>query len=196
MRAPFPASQMVNEALIARCARQETKAQYELYEALYPAMMSICRRYERDMQTATALMNQGFLKIFTHIGDRRPEVPFEAWTRRIMLNTVIDEFRKDRIRKHHEHTDAPLETPEHSEVNTYLASMEAESFAALLEQVPQGSRNVFNLFAIDGFSHAEIAEMLDISVGTSKWHVANARTILQQAIAKMAVPATARAAVS
>lgn len=178
---------MVNDTLLARCARRETKAQYELYRELYPLMMSICTRYERNRQDATARMNQGYLKVLQNLDKRRPEVPFEAWVRRIMINTVIDAFRRERERKSNEILgDPPNELPG-ADINEYLQHMEAEAFARMLHQVPPMSRNVFNLFAVDGFAHAEIAEMLGISVGTSKWHVSSARNILQQAIAKLAV---------
>lgn len=175
---------MVSEALIARCAQQDRKAQYELYRALYGTLMGICSRYERNRQDAIARMNQGFLKILTSLDKRRPEVPFEAWVRRVMINTVIDEHRKDKERKQREVMDLPIGTYDSGAANTFLAQMEAEAFAALLQRVPPMSRNVFNLFAIDGYGHQEIATLLGISEGTSKWHVANARAILQQALAK------------
>ncbi len=187
---------MVAEALIAGCTREEPKAQYELYRALYPMMMSICSRYERNRQDAMARVNQGYLKILRNIAKRRPDVPFEFWARRIMINTVIDEFRKDRDRKAHENMDVELETSSSTEVNEYLCQMEAEAFAEMLLRVPPMSRNVFNLFAIDGFAHAEIAELLGISEGTSKWHVANARTVLKNAIARLAVTSTTHTASS
>lgn len=176
---------MVSEALIARCARQESKAQYELYRALYGMMMGICTRYERDRQEATARMNQGFLKILTNLDQRRPEVPFDAWARLVMINTVIDAFRRSRDRRAHEILDLPPEHVDGSEPNAYLQHMEAEAFARLLSRVPPMSRNVFNLFAIDGYPHQEIARMLGISEGTSKWHVANARVILQKALTSL-----------
>ncbi|HQW05222.1 MAG: sigma-70 family RNA polymerase sigma factor [Flavobacteriales bacterium] len=178
---------MVDESLIARCIREEPKAQYEMYRALYGMMMSICSRYERNRQDAAALMNQGFLKILQNLGKKRSEVPFEPWARRIVINTVIDGYRKERERKEQETMEQPLEQIPTAEVNDYLRQMEAEAFAELLECVPKMSRNVFNLFAIDGFAHAEIAQLLNISEGTSKWHVSNARGILQQAIARLAV---------
>jgi len=184
---------MVTETLIGRCAKEETRAQYELYRALQPMMMSICSRYERNKQDATARMNQGFLRILQNIGKRRPEVPFEPWARRIMINTVIDEFRKDRTRKVNETLDAPTERPTCIDVNEYLRDMETEAFADLLLRVPPMSRNVFNLFAIDGYGHAEIAAMLGISEGTSKWHVSNARGILQDALATLAIPSNTSA---
>jgi RNA polymerase sigma-70 factor (ECF subfamily) len=178
---------MVTEKLLARCARHETKAQYELYRVLYPMMMSICTRYERNRQDAADRMNQGFLKILQNLDHRRPEVPFEAWSRRILINTVIDAFRRERERRSTEILDVPLDSSSGSEINEYLKHMEAEAFARLVQQVPPMSRHVFNLFAIDGFAHAEIAELLGISEGTSKWHVSHARSILQQAIVKLAI---------
>ncbi|MFN6115684.1 MAG: RNA polymerase sigma factor, partial [Flavobacteriales bacterium] len=81
------------------------------------------------------------------------------------------------------------------EVNDYLRHMEADAFAELLQRVPDMSRKVFNLFAIDGFGHQEIAQMLGISEGTSKWHVSNARQTLQQAIAQLAGQTTAKTAI-
>ncbi len=176
---------MVNERLIERCIREERKAQYELYRALHPMMMSVCSRYVRNKQDAVARMNIGFLKILQNIGKRRKEVPFELWARRIIINTVIDEFRKERDRKEMEAIGDPPENNGSSSVNEYLKHMEAEAFENLLKELPAMSRNVFNLFAIDGYSHAEIAEMFGISIGTSKWHVAHARTVLQQRLLQM-----------
>jgi RNA polymerase sigma factor (sigma-70 family) len=187
---------MVNEQLIARCLREEPKAQYELYRALHPQMMAICSRYERNKQDAVARMNQGFLKILTNLNKRRPEVPFELWTRRILINTVIDDYRQQRTRKEQETLDTPMEEATSAEANEYLKHMEADAFAALLQQVPDMSRKVFNLFALDGYPHAEIAQQLGISEGTSKWHVSHARQVLQQAIAKQARAATIKTALS
>ncbi len=178
---------MIHESLIAGCQRQEPKAQYQLYKELYPLMMSICTRYERNKQDAVARMNQGFLKVLENIGKRRPEVPFEVWTRRILINTVIDDYRRNKKRKEQELIHENVSDLDHTEVNEYLRHMESEAFGELLRAVPPMSRDVFNLFAMDGYSHQEIATMLDISEGTSKWHVSNARSILQKAIARLAV---------
>jgi len=177
---------MIDKELIDRCIREEPKAQEALYRALHGQMMAICSRYERNKQDAVARMNQGFLKVLTNLGSRRAEVPFELWVRRIMINTVIDDFRKERQRKTHESMDAAVDDNELGHVNEYLHHMEAEAFAALLQRVPDMSRQVFNLFAIDGYPHAEIATMLNISEGTSKWHVSHARKVLQGSIAELA----------
>ncbi|MCB0769228.1 MAG: RNA polymerase sigma factor [Flavobacteriales bacterium] len=180
-------AQMVNEALIARCIREEPKAQYELYRALYGLMMGVCSRYTRNRDDAASLMNQGFLKILRNLDRKRSEVPLEAWVRRILINTVIDAHRKDLDRKRHETMEEAMDQLADPDVNEYLTQMESEAIAALLERVPDMSRKVFNLFAIDGYSHAEIATLLGISDGTSKWHVSHARRVLQQAIAAKAI---------
>jgi len=189
---PFGAKNMIDEKLIARCLKEEPKAQYELYRALYGQMMAICSRYERNRDDALDRMNQGFLKILTNLNKRRSEVPFELWTRRIMINTVIDNHRHEKQRREMESLDAPLDEGTLTEVNDYLKQMDAEAFAQLLARVPDMSRKVFNLFAIDGFGHQEIAAMLGISEGTSKWHVSHARQVLQTAIARLAAPVVAK----
>ncbi len=181
---------MIPENVIADCVRQEPKAQYVLYRALHPMMMSICTRYERDRQEAAAVMNQGFLKILDGLGGRRPEVPFEPWARRIIINTVIDAYRRDKERRAMESVDIEGHEHDGTDINDYLRHMEAEAFAEMLTHLPAMSRTVFNLFAIDGFSHGEIAGMLGISEGTSKWHVNHARTRLRNAIADEALART------
>ncbi|QQR85620.1 MAG: RNA polymerase sigma factor [Flavobacteriales bacterium] len=185
----------MEKSLIERCIRKEPKAQYELYRALHHMMMGICTRYERNKQDAVATMNAGFLKILERIGERRPEVPFDAWARRIMINTVIDAFRRNKERKATETHDGPLESSDQADANDYLKNMEAEAFAELLLRLPPMSRSVFNLFAVDGYSHAEIATMLGMSEGTSKWHVNHARGILQRAILEVAHSRSATLAV-
>ena len=177
---------MVSEALIARCRKEEPKAQYELYRLLHGQMLSVCKRYERNEQDAVAGMNQGFLKVLTNLEKRRPEVPFELWVRRIMINTMIDTFRSSKERKAQETMETSIDESPAVEVNEYLRQMESEAFAQLLDRVPDMSRKVFNLFIVDGYSHAEIGEMLGISAGTSKWHVSHARQVLQRCIAQLA----------
>jgi RNA polymerase sigma factor (sigma-70 family) len=177
---------MVSEELIAGCIRGDRKAQHAMYRALYPMMMSICTRYERDRQEAVARVNLGSLKILQSIATKPPGTPFEPWARRIMMNTVIDEFRKDRPRRQNEVSGTPEEYEHDGIVNEYLKHMEAEAFEAMLHALPPVSRHVFNMFALDGYSHAEIAQELGISTGTSKWHVSHARSILQKTLRAMA----------
>ncbi|HEY0978193.1 MAG TPA: RNA polymerase sigma factor [Flavobacteriales bacterium] len=173
---------MITDELIARCARKDARAQYELYRALYGTMMAICSRYEKNLSDAKDRMNQGFLKILENIGNRGNDVPFEPWARRILINTVIDGFRKEQRRKEHEQVGVDQTMDSNPGINEYLQQMEAEALTALMQRLPGMSRQVFNLFAIDGYGHAEIASMLGISEGTSKWHVSTARAQLQRAL--------------
>jgi RNA polymerase sigma factor (sigma-70 family) len=177
---------LVDQELISRCISEEPKAQYEMYKALYSLMMSVCSRYERNKQDAVAKMNEGFLKVLTHLQDRKENVPFELWVRRIMINTVIDEHRKDKSRKSIEVLKDDIDGAVEESVNEYLKDMESEQFEMMMMRLPEMTGRVFNLFAIDGYSHAEISEMLGMSEGTSRWHVAQARKELQDAILKEA----------
>ncbi len=169
--------------LIKDCKRGDRKAQYNLYRICYPILMSICLRYHREESDAAAVLNQGFLKIITKMDTYRPKIPFEAWIRRIMINTIIDEYRKNR------HVKELIEYKDFSEIeasselvdlNEADKQFDAAQLEALIQQLPSMTQKVFNLFAIDGYTHKEIAEMLKISAGTSKWHVSSARKKLAE----------------
>ena len=177
---------MVTKDLITACIRGERRAQYALYKVLHPLMLAICTRYEKDRQEAAALMNQGFLKVLDNLKNRPAHVPFEPWVRRITINTVIDAYRRSKDRRMHENGLVAVEDVPLAETNEYLREMEAEAFNELLTRLPAMTRNVFNLFAIDGYAHAEIAQLLSISEGTSKWHVSHARQLLREAIGREA----------
>lgn len=173
--------------------RGDRKAQYALYRVCFPVLMAVCVRYKRDEQEAASAVNTGFLKIIRNLDRyRRDEVPFEAWIRRIMINTVIDEFRQEKkwreltiftesIEKEH-----PTEPISWNEAEQRLDLQHLEN---MLRRLPRVTQQVFNLFALDGFTHREIGEMLDISEGTSKWHVNHARTQLQNWIKSELNPA-------
>jgi RNA polymerase sigma factor (sigma-70 family) len=173
---------LVEKNLIERCIREEPKAQYEMYRALFSLMMSVCTRYERNRQDAESKMNAGFLKILTHLKERKEEVPFELWVRRIMINTVIDDHRKNKSRKTTETLTEEIGETDVKVVNDYLNQMEAEEFERMMQGLPEMSGRVFNLYAIDGFSYKEISDMLEMSEGTARWHVSQARTLLQKDI--------------
>jgi RNA polymerase sigma factor (sigma-70 family) len=161
----------------------DRKAQYALYRSCFPILMAVCMRYKRDQQEAVAALNAGFLKIINNL-DRynREEVPFPAWIRRIMINTVIDEFRRDKNWRELTVFTEKIEQayPEEPiQWNEAEQKLNVQHLEELLRKLPPVTQQVFNLFALDGFSHKEIGEMLRISEGTSKWHVNHARTQLQ-----------------
>ncbi len=169
--------------LIALCIKQDRKAEYELYKLTYGYLMSICMRYSRDKDTASESLNMGFLKILKNLGNYKPEIPFKAWIRRVMVNTLIDEYRKNvREREKVTYVEEYFDSSDFSDVNEALSKI---NYNQILEQIgllPEATRKVFNLFAIDGYSHKEISELLSISEGTSKWHLNAARQKLKEYI--------------
>lgn len=168
------------QQLIRGCMKQDRKCQKMLYKAFYGFSMSICLRYANDRDEAAEVMNQGFFKVFTKIETYDATRPFKAWLGRIMMNVSIDHYRANLKMAYAE----DLEEAEH----VFDASVATDNnlnyndLLAMVQRLPQGYRTVFNLFAIDGYSHEEIAEMLNINVGTSKSNLFKARQKLKQMI--------------
>src|SRR5688572_24046224 len=170
----------IQPELIALCIKQDRKAEYELYKLAYSYLMSICMRYSRDKDTASEILNMGYLKILKNLGTYRPEIPFKAWIRRIMVNTLIDEYRKNKREKEKvTYVEEYFDSSDFSEVNEAVGKLDCQQILAQIEQLPEATKKVFNLFAIDGYSHKEVGEMLGISEGTSKWHLNAARQKLK-----------------
>lgn len=129
------------------------------------------------------MLNQAFLKVLDNL-DRWPEgAPFPAWAKRITINTLIDDFRKNRKVKELIASTALQDLPENQggvDYNDADKQFDAEELEAFIRQLPPMSAKVFNLFAIDGYPHTEISQMLSISEGTSRWHLSSARKKLQE----------------
>jgi RNA polymerase sigma-70 factor (ECF subfamily) len=177
---------VVDKSLLVDCQNNVRRAQFELYRKCYGILMGICLRYQRNSADAEELLNMGFLKIVTKLDKYHDDIPFEAWIRRIMINTIIDEFRKNKKAKAViEYTDFNG-VHESKSVSLNEADMifEAEELEIMIRSLPPVSQKVFNMHVIDGYSHKEVAEKMDISVGTSKWHVSNARKILRGMLEK------------
>lgn len=175
----------IEPELIEACIRSDRRAQSELYHRVYGILMGVCMRYLQDEQEAMAMVNQGFLKILTSLHKRNTNAPLEAWMRRIMINTVIDEYRRQKKHREHMSYEDFGDTTNHEEFvdfNEADRQLEAEAIEAMIQQLPETSRQVFNLYAIDGYSHKEIGKVMGISEGTSKWHVSFARKQLRQMI--------------
>jgi RNA polymerase sigma factor (sigma-70 family) len=179
----------VNLDLITACINRERKAEYELYTLTYSYLMSICFRYTHSRENAEEILNLGFLKALKNLDKYRPEIPFKVWIRKVMINVVIDEYRKEKKHKENiEYIEEYDETIYNAVENNVIAKMNAEEIYELIIKLPPMSQKVFNLYVIDGFSHKEIAEMLDMSEGTSKWHLNFSRNKLKEMINKLIVP--------
>jgi RNA polymerase sigma factor (sigma-70 family) len=169
--------------LIALCIKRDRKAEYELYKQSYSYLMSICMRYSRDKDTASEMLNAAYLKILTSLTSYKPEIPFKSWIRRIMVNTLIDEYRKNKREKEKvSYVEEYFDSTDFSDVNEALSRISCQQILEQINRLPEATRKVFNLFAIDGYSHKEIGEMLEISEGTSKWHLNAARQKLKEYI--------------
>lgn len=180
----------VSPELINAASNGDRKAQYVLYRQCYPILMAVCVRYKHDEQECVSALNNAFLKIINNLEKYPREAPFEAWIRRIQINTLIDEFRRDKKYR------TQMSMPENLELTAALHAdaawnhadreLDAGYLQRLMLKLPPLTRQVFNMFAVDGFSHAEIGQLLGMSDGTSKWHVNMARTQLKAWIKEIA----------
>ncbi len=174
--------------LLNDCIAQKRKAQFELYRQCYPMLMSVCLRYRKNRDEAEGLLNQAFLKIFNNLKKYNPSVPFEAWIRRITINTIIDDYRKQqRVESKMQYTDfeGADSYKEPVDFNRAEQLFDAQQIEQLIHRLSPMARQVFNLFAIDGYGHKEIGKMLRITEGTSKWHLSDARKKLKQMLQEL-----------
>lgn len=164
-------------------------AQSELYRLCFGTLMGVCLRYHANEEDAIEVLNQGFLKILNNLHKRKASVPFEAWIRRIMINTLIDDFRKNKRRKEmfelSDFEENSFGQNAQFDVNAADEMFDAQEIEQMIQTLPPMTRQVFNLHAIDGFSHKEISAQLGISEGTSKWHVNAARKGIKKRFALM-----------
>jgi len=146
--------------------------------------MSVCLRYKVDHNEAKSSVNAGFLKIINNLDRYNPDIPFDAWIKRIMINHVIDEFRKNRkVQELIDYTDfSEKQSTDLVDYNEADKVFDASDLESMIKSLPPVTQKVFNLFAVDGYSHSEVGKMLNISEGTSKWHVSSARKKLQELI--------------
>jgi RNA polymerase sigma factor (sigma-70 family) len=167
--------------LIKSCARNERKAQEELYRQHFTTMMRLVRRYCDDQNQAVEILNDGFLKVFKGIGTFQSEGSLEGWIRKIIFRSVSDYYRTKK--KNLELVEIQEASGETNQSDT-LQGLYYEDLIKLLELIPPASAKVFRLFALEGYSHQEISEEIGITIGTSKWHVADAREKLKHLITK------------
>ncbi len=168
-----------NEAqLIKKAAKQQRNAQHQLYEMHAPKMLSVCRRYIKDLHFAEEVMLNGFMKVFMNLNSFKFEGSFEGWIRRIMVNESISFLRKEKQIFFTEEIKSYTEESWNN-INTEL---EVEQIQNLIDSLPEGYKMVFVLYAVEGYKHSEIAKMLEISESTSKSQLFKARKLLQQKV--------------
>ena len=167
------------EETIKKCASGDRKAQTELYNQYASKMYGVCLNYSKDATEAEDNLQDGFIRVFTKITQYSFKGSFEGWMRRIMVNTSLEKFRKN----HHLYPVEDMmafesvQNPEET-----LSAISAEDLLKIIQELPPRYRMVFNLYAIEGYSHQEIAELMSINEGTSKSNLSRARVILQKKV--------------
>ena len=168
------------EELIAGCIKKDRLAQKYLYKQLYSSMFAVAMRYSTDEDMATFILNNSFLKVFTKIESHNPENSFRAWVKRIVVNTALDEIRKN---KRHSNQLQIDEIQEPALTENVIDKLKAEDLLKAIQTLPGLTNAVFNLYTVEGYKHHEIAKKLSIPEGTSKWHVSQGRKLLKKKLA-------------
>lgn len=168
------------EAQLIKALRQEdARAQRQVYEKYGPRMLGVCFRYLGDEMTAEDVMVEGFLKVFGKIDQFSGEGSFEGWMRRIMVNEALGLLRKRKQMPEDILSDEAANIPDCNYADQHI---ETQELLDIIEKLPVGYRTVFNLYAIEGYAHSEIAGLLGITESTSKSQLHRARALLQKMV--------------
>lgn len=165
--------------LISACIRKERWAQKVLYEEHYPRMMGVCLRYAGNQDEALDILHEGFIKVFKNMHRYEPGTSLSSWIRRIMVNTAIDYYRK-MVRRRTEDIDSAYHIS--ADNADALSQMTEQEILQAIQELTPAYRAVFNLYVIEGYSHKEIADLLDITESTSRSNLVKARLKLQEAL--------------
>jgi RNA polymerase sigma-70 factor (ECF subfamily) len=171
---------MDEQELILGCIAARPKAQKALFDIYAPKLYVVCLRYLKDQMRAQDVLQDTFVKIFANISNYKSEGAFEGWLKKIAVNTCLDQLRKDKKLL----TDVSIDDVSHklSSESFSAEKLMADDLLKLVQALPDGYRTVFNLFAIEGYSHQEIAQQLGISESTSKTQYLRARAYLKERI--------------
>lgn len=173
---------MEQEELIEKCLKKNRKAQNLLYNRYVQKMYGVCLRFAKDSMEADDICQDGFIKVFNNLKNFRHEGSLEGWIRRTMINTAINYYKKSS--KHAYDLDISEVDIGSSGQETPIERLSAIELLELIQQLPDGYRMVFNLNIIEGYTHKEIGDMLNISENTSKSQLSRARVALQKLIKK------------
>lgn len=167
---------MDQHRLVKECLRGSPVAQRQLYDLFAPNMLGICYRYTKSVADAEDVLQEGFIKVFKNLYQYKFEGDLGAWIRRIMINTAINYLKKNsRYQADLSYFDTSLHPVSDDHPEIYLGTRE---LGELIRQLPTGYQTIFNLYAVEGFSHVEIGKMLGINEGTSRSQYARARALL------------------
>ena len=169
------------QSVIRQCRNGDKKAQQKLFCLAYPLGMSVCRRYSSDLEESKSIFNEGMLKVFQQLDRYSADMSFGGWVRKIMVNTAIDNYRRSkRYQERFSEIDEDFVSLTCDE--SILDKISAEELLGLIQQLPPSYRMVFTLYAVEEYTHRDIADKLGISEGTSKSNYAKAKAKLQKAL--------------
>lgn len=170
------------DEIIKGCRKQHRRSQKELYKMFYAYGMSITLRYAASRGEAAEILNDAFMKVFSNIKKYDTKRPFKPWLRRIIINTAINHYNK--TKRYHELENRDLPENGLSKEEQVISGISYDEIIEMVQQLSPAYRTVFNLYVIEGFKHKEIADMLDIAVGTSKSNLSKAKKNLQSILEK------------
>lgn len=175
---------MNEKNLIQGCINEEKSAQKYLYDSYSPKMYYVCLRYARHASEAQDMLQDGFIKVFDNISSFKFNGSFEGWIRRIIVNTALNYCRKSSFKQEQLGIEDYQDTVVKSKAVSNLGEKE---LLAIIQKLPDGYRMVFNLYVIEGYSHKEIGEMLDITESTSRSQLAKSRKWMQNELEKLKI---------
>lgn len=168
------------EQLIQGCILNERSAQEKLYRLFYPRMMALVKRYIDHEEQAEEVMNNGYLRAFQKIKQYNFQGSFEGWLRKIIFHAVADY-----VKQHSRYTSKVMLVDKDQYVeNEHAEKLYYDELLKLVQELPDATRNVFNMYVMEGFTHKEISNLIGISEGTSKWHLSEGRRVLKEKIEK------------
>ena len=166
------------EDLINRCLNNEARAQEDFYKRFAPKMYGVCMRFAKNQMEADDILQEGFIKVFTNLRSFRGEGSLEGWVRKTIVNTAINLYKKNL--KHQKDTDIEQAEVVQNFEQSSLDKISVQELMDIIRDLPTGYRVVFNLNVIEGYSHKEISQLLEISENTSKSQLSRARQALQK----------------
>jgi RNA polymerase sigma-70 factor (ECF subfamily) len=171
------------EQLVKKCLEKDALAQKQLFEYYSKRMMGVCLRYSKDMEEAQDVLQMGFIKVFEKLEMYNQKGSLEGWIRKIIVNTALDNIRKNKKLQNNVDIDkVDYQLDNHDE--TAVEALSAQDLLKVIQSMPTGFKTVFNMYVIEGYSHKEIAEELNITVSTSKSQFSRARAYLQKVLIK------------
>ena len=173
---------MTDDAILQGCLRNDTTAQRELYNRYSPKMLSVCYRFAHHREDAEDMLQEGFIKVFSQIHTFQSKGAFEGWIRRIIVHTCINHLKKNK--KFNENVDIIHATAVQVRKESVPSIVQAKQVVECIRILPIGYRTVLNLYAIEGYSHKEIAGMLDIEESTSRSQYTRAKQMLEDILVR------------